>query len=64
MDKEKENDKSNGWTTVSIPVELAREIDTYVVREKGYTSRADFIIDIIRRHLEKLTEEYSKKSEG
>jgi len=28
-----------------------------VIREKGYLSRADFIIDAIRRYLEKLKEE-------
>jgi metal-responsive CopG/Arc/MetJ family transcriptional regulator len=39
-----------GYTSVSIPDEMVREIDLVVKQKKyGYSSRADFIADAIRR---------------
>jgi metal-responsive CopG/Arc/MetJ family transcriptional regulator len=43
------------WVTVKIPLELAKEIDA-ILKVKGYTSRADFAKDAIRRFLEHLLE--------
>ena len=41
------------YTTVKIPVELARHIDEEMANSKlGYRSRTDFILDAIRRRLE------------
>ena len=39
-----------GYTSISIPDEMAREIDKIVSQKKhGYSSRADLIADAVRR---------------
>jgi hypothetical protein len=39
-----------GYTSISIPDEMVREVDLIVKQKKyGYSSRADFIADAIRR---------------
>ncbi len=43
------------YVTVSIPVELAKQIDELVASgEGGYVSRQEFIADAIRRRIEEL----------
>jgi len=45
--------KHSKFASVSIPVEIIREIDRIVKSgEGGYVSRAEFIKDAIRRYLE------------
>lgn len=39
------------YTTVKIPTELARRLDT-VAKNLGYTSRAEIVNDAIRRFIE------------
>jgi metal-responsive CopG/Arc/MetJ family transcriptional regulator len=39
--------------SVSLPAELAAEIDK-LIGTAGYRSRADVVVDAVRRHLEKF----------
>lgn len=43
--------REKGYTSVSIPRSLAKEIDK-LVGLYGYTSRAELVKEAIRRHLE------------
>ncbi|MCP6729964.1 MULTISPECIES: ribbon-helix-helix domain-containing protein [Metallosphaera] len=43
------------YVTVSIPVELAKQIDQLIESGKGgYVSRQEFVADAIRRRIEEL----------
>jgi len=42
------------YTNVAIPESLAKEIDNYIKKSKlGYTSRAQFVMESIRKELKK-----------
>jgi len=44
-----------GWITVALPEELVEYIDEVVKSKKyGYRSRAEFVVDAVRRRLEEL----------
>lgn len=44
------------YVNISIPEELAKEIDIYIKKTKrGYRSRAEFLSDCVRRTLDGVT---------
>ena len=45
---------------VEIPRSLLDEIDAKVVGKRGYNTRTSFIVDAVRRHLERFVEEASR----
>jgi len=48
-----QNKKKTQYTTVHIPIELLKLVDVIINEEKfGYSSRAEFVKDAIRRYLE------------
>ncbi|MEM3666902.1 MAG: ribbon-helix-helix domain-containing protein [Candidatus Bathyarchaeia archaeon] len=51
--KAKAREKS--YTTISIPIPLAKAIDNVIASGKhGYKNRPDFVIDAIRKRLREL----------
>ncbi|MEM3666900.1 MAG: ribbon-helix-helix domain-containing protein [Candidatus Bathyarchaeia archaeon] len=42
------------YTTISIPKDLAQQIDEAIKVSGQYKNRSDFVIDAIRRQLEKI----------
>ncbi|MHA1403786.1 MAG: ribbon-helix-helix domain-containing protein [Candidatus Helarchaeota archaeon] len=57
-----EKDNENRYVTIRIPKELVNKIE-YIMKEikLGYRNRSEFIIDAIRRRIEKF--EYIIKNE-
>lgn len=51
---------SASYKTVSIEEKLIEEIDEKAIGKLGYTSRAEFIKDAIRRRLEEMKREAKK----
>lgn len=64
MEKDRKNDFTmrKEYTTVKIPTELARKLDT-VARDLGYTSRAEIVNDAIRRFIELRNRETTEELE-
>ncbi|MEM2102897.1 MAG: ribbon-helix-helix domain-containing protein [Candidatus Bathyarchaeia archaeon] len=48
------------YTTVSIPKDLAQQIEDTIKTTGKYKNRSDFAIDVIRRHLEKISRQRKK----
>jgi len=53
--------KENGYRTIRLPKELVEEIEE-LIKDKslGYTSRADFVKDAVRRRIEEIKKSYRK----
>jgi len=50
------------WATVSIPLELAQQIDEVLkIPERPYRSRGDFAADAVRRLIRQLREASHKE---
>ena len=48
-------DVTTKWKAVNIPIALVERIDLVIKSGKyGYTSRADFVVDAVRRLLREL----------
>jgi metal-responsive CopG/Arc/MetJ family transcriptional regulator len=48
----------NGYSSVSIPEEIADQIDEFIQKKKhGYRSRAQFLIDAAKDLLEELLDD-------
>ena len=52
------------YTSISIPMSMAKEIDKLITDhpEKGYRSRADVVIDLIRKRIEDKKQKSTKKT--
>ncbi len=51
----KRKTKTKKYTSISIPIDLAKLIDKVVESGRyGYKNRADFVMDVIRDRLRKL----------
>ena len=57
--------KNTGWTTTSVPTDLAERIESFVNSKEGkklgYTSKTGFIADALREKLDELTGESKKQ---
>ncbi len=57
--------KNTGWTTTSVPTDLAESIESFVNskegRKLGYTSKTGFIADALREKLDDLSGESKKQ---
>lgn len=54
-----------GYRGISLPMKISDEIDKILeVRQYGYTSRADFIKDAVRRRLMELNNINSSSNSG
>jgi hypothetical protein len=47
-------EKARDYTTVSIPMGLARRIDEFIKRKKDYQNRGDFVLEAVRKRLEEI----------
>ncbi|WP_338604887.1 ribbon-helix-helix domain-containing protein (plasmid) [Sulfolobus tengchongensis] len=61
MPRKSQSVKKKQYITVSIPTDLAEEIDKLIETNPGYISRQEFIIDAIRRRIEELIKLECKK---
>lgn len=54
---EKKDSYQDNYVTVKIPKELGNKIDKLIeILELGYRNRTEFVIDAIRRRVEKINE--------
>ena len=57
--------KNTGWTTTSVPTDLAERIDSFVNskegKKSGYTSKTGFIADAIREKIDEVSGESKKQ---
>ena len=53
------------YTAVMVPIQLTKEVDDIVKRnERGYTSRAEFVKDAVRRLAEEIKRERPQEKNG